>query len=205
MTTFILVCPANSQWAEEAKHHPEPLFCWRLSSWPLSKQGYKQSRLLSAPLTAAGVKPDAIYSSGATQARCTAAPFAKACNLKVQVVGNLKEISWGDWEGQPQSLLETFAAARAQQGFDFRPPGGESYNQVRRRIMDALRRIARQRHDCVVCVMHEYGIKNGIRHAMGWETPEEQDAAVLNACSVTTVRLITPYKLEMINFNQTLI
>ena len=64
----------------------------------LSPDGLHQARLLAAhcPFFSA----NAIYSSPLTRADTTALILASRFNLHVQTVPELRETSFGDWEGQ---------------------------------------------------------------------------------------------------------
>ncbi|QNG18463.1 bifunctional RNase H/acid phosphatase [Rhodococcus triatomae] len=82
----------------------------------------------------------AVVSSPLDRARVTAETAARALDLPVQVHEGLIETDFGDWEGL------TFAEAAARDpelhrkwlsDTSVRPPGGESFDEVRERVADA--------------------------------------------------------------------
>lgn len=150
-----------------------------------------------------GIKPDAIYSSIAVRAIETARPTTKKFGLSIHTVEDLQELSWGDLEGFPRTTQQE---ERQAQSFTFRPRNGESANDVRDRGMRALWKISQKKDGPIVFVFsHQNLIKNVIREYMGWRSPAELEAAKLGVCSATTLKMLSPTKLEVLKFNQELI
>lgn len=202
MTEFWLFRHAESLSIRDAKSHAKPKFGGRNDGCKLSDEGHNQSENLSTALVNIGFRPDAIMSSLAVRAVDTARPFAKACGLPVKEWKNLHELSWGDWEGEPRSIQDAFATERAKKGFNFRPPGGESLNDCRKRIMRELQLIQGHGYGRVAVFMHRNGIKNVVRENRGWKTPDEQDKVVIDLCSATIVEFETIHRLTVIDFNR---
>lgn len=112
-----------------------------------------------SPLTAAGIararrwgqmlKPlgwDKIVTSDQGRSRHTAELVNETLNLPLVTDGRLREQNWGQWEGL---ILETILRQKADElaqllaaGWGFRPPGGESREEVWQRGSRALQAAA---------------------------------------------------------------
>lgn len=103
---------------------------------PLSEEGLRQARNWAGYF--AETPPAAIYCSDLERCLETARLIGGRCNLPPQPHRELREVALGTWEG------ETFAAmkARSPEAFkargdrvaDHRPPGGESFRDLQRRV-----------------------------------------------------------------------
>lgn len=109
----------------------------------LSPDGLHQARLLAAhcPFHTA----DAIYSSPLARAIETAEVLANKFNLHVQIIPELRETGFGDWEGQ---LLRDIAAKDPvnfekffMQPDELQIPNAETFLQTQIRAMEALKKI----------------------------------------------------------------
>lgn len=105
----------------------------------LSERGQRQVQLLAQRLRDAGVT--AIYSSPLGRARATAEAIAAITNLEVQLLDELREMSYGGWEGR--SFLDVrrddeAAYQRWISDAEAACPGGESHMDVRRRLERAF-------------------------------------------------------------------
>ena len=203
MTTIILVRHARSTWNDEAETSAVERFGGPMTQRPLSSSGEAQSRQLGRVIAGMEIQPAAFYASRAVRAITT-------CRLSTgkdpQILGELAELSWGDWNGRSRDILKEpdVAAARSRDGFCFRPPNGESHDDVRKRAMRALWRIHSQQgdRDHVLVVTHQNFIKNVVRNSMRWRTLGELEAAKVDTCSFTTVKMIAPGRLDLVSFNQ---
>jgi probable phosphoglycerate mutase len=116
----------------------------RLSGWhdpPLSPLGAQQARLLATSLRSERVA--ALYTSTLTRARQTAATLADALGLEPIDEPDLREISCGDLDGRSLATVqrrfpELWQRNLSQSDADFRWPGGESYRELRLRVLGAL-------------------------------------------------------------------
>lgn len=105
----------------------------------LSERGQRQVQLLAERLRDAGVT--AIYSSPLGRARATAEAIAAITKLDVQLLDELREMSYGGWEGR--SFLDVrredeAAYQRWINDAEAACPGGESHMDVRRRLERAF-------------------------------------------------------------------
>lgn len=118
---------------------------------PLSGRGERQVAQLAERLAQSGA--DAIYSSPLGRALVTAAAIARTTGLPVTTIDELREMSYGTWEGR--SFLEVRrddAAAyhRWIEDPDAPCPDGESHNDVRKRLEVGLAKIRGARNPIVV-------------------------------------------------------
>ena len=138
MTELLLVRHGETDWNRERRFqgHADP---------PLNQAGRVQARELAKSLAGEGI--DAIYTSDLRRARETAEIVAARVGSDVVALRELREIDVGDWQGLTWPEIEERhpdGAARWHRdghGWD----GGETYDQLRERIVAALRVIA-ERH-----------------------------------------------------------
>jgi alpha-ribazole phosphatase len=113
----------------------------------------------------ADIELTAVYTSPLTRAAETAARVAAAHGLSPAVVDELREIQLGDMTGRqfddyPPELQKALLERPATVAF----PGGESYEQLRVRVVAALAEIVARHSDGVVAVISHAG---AIRAALG--------------------------------------
>ena len=135
----------------------------------LSANGAAQARAAAERLAAAG-GVDAVVSSPMRRTRQTADAAAAALGLTVREADGFRECAFGEWEGL------TFAEVRdgwPEQLADWlgdgsvRPPGGESFDDVRRRVTVARDKVlARYVEKTVLVVTHVTPIKLLVREAL---------------------------------------
>ena len=160
----------------------------RASGLHLAETGQTQAQA-AADRIAALARVDAVYASPLERARETAAPIAKARNLKVHIDKGLLECDFGEWTGaelkQLMKLPEWNTVLRAPSTFRF--PSGESFTEMQGRIVNAIDRL-RAAHEggVVVCVSHADPIKAAVAHAMGTHIDLFQ-RIVISPCSVTAI------------------
>jgi broad specificity phosphatase PhoE len=86
----------------------------------------------------AEVSFDALYASDLGRAMKTAAIIGEMAGIAPQPRRELRECSWGRWEGRTWDELRSEYAPQMQQRQKelqtFRPPGGESYRDAERRV-----------------------------------------------------------------------
>jgi probable phosphoglycerate mutase len=115
---------------------------------PLTELGETQAQALA---DAIGDEPIvAVYASQATRAQQTAAPLASRLGLDVQVIEGVKEVDAGDIEGHTDrdSIVIYMDVVRAwtHGKLDVGIPGGETGEQVRTRMLDAVGQL-RAKHE----------------------------------------------------------
>lgn len=98
----------------------------------------------------------------------------------------LVELHWGAWEGRTRRGLRTrhgqaFADNEAR-GLDFRPPGGESPRELRRRFEDWIADIAAA-EPAVVAVTHKGIVQMALALATGWDLTSRAPVRLDWACA----------------------
>lgn len=125
----------------------------------LSMSGRLQVEALAKRI--AGENPDAIFSSPLQRALTTASAISRATGVEVRALDDLREMNYGRWEGR------SFLEVRQQDDEIYRRwiadpdwacPGGESHNDVLRRVTRAFEQIDGGR---VVVVTHGTAIRIG--------------------------------------------
>lgn len=153
----------------------------------LSDTGREQAARVAQRLTELPVT--ALYSSPLERTRETAQATADATGLPVIEDHGLLELDVGDWTGQKLSDLSRKPEWRTVQhepaSFTF--PGGESFQDMLDRMIDALARI-RTAHPggTVVCFSHADPIRAVVAHEMGTPLNKFQRLSV-GPCSVSAV------------------
>ncbi|MBN2232615.1 MAG: histidine phosphatase family protein [Deltaproteobacteria bacterium] len=137
---------------------------------PLSAPGRDQAREWAARLAEAGI--GSIRCSDLRRTRETAEIIAAGSSVPVTSSTALREIALGAWEG------ETFAAVRARypdeyrrRGEDlagYRPPGGESFTDLHRRVLPAFESIIREHAGGPIVIVGHAGVNRVILcHLLG--------------------------------------
>ena len=123
---------------------------------PLSPRGLEQAQRLAAGLARSGA--GRIVSSHLTRARQTAQIIAAPLGLAVQVEPSLNEIDLGAWEGREMAQVrQADPEAYRRRGEDpagFRPPGGESFQDLAHRVVPAFERILAGSVNVPIIVAH---------------------------------------------------
>ena len=137
----------------------------------LTEQGHSQAKAVAGRLAHLAGQEVAVVSSPLTRTRQTAAPIAAALGVPVSVDEGLVETDFGRWDGR------TFAEVAAEWPAEreawladsaVAPPGGESVNQVARRVRRSRDRLlAAYPGRTVVVVSHVTPIKLLLCAALG--------------------------------------
>ena len=137
---------------------------------PLTDEGRHQAQAAATRLAADG-GIDAVVASPMRRARETAGAVADTLGLDVREVDGLRECGFGEWEGRtfaevqagwPEALRAWLADTSVA------PPGGESFDDVRRRVLVARDQVlARFPGRTVLVVTHVTPIKLLVQDALG--------------------------------------
>jgi len=161
MTQLFLIRHGHTDWADK-----------KLAGWlpgvSLNDLGRQQAAALVGRL--APVKLDAIYSSPLQRTLETAAPLARARDLRVIRLPDLGEVRYGDWQGQPLSRLvkkKEWAVVQHAPSLA-RFPNGESLREMQSRAVAGIERIAAAHVRGAIAVFsHGDVIKAIVAHFVG--------------------------------------
>ncbi len=164
VTRFLLMRHAATAWNEEQRIQGQ-------RDVPLSPMGWEMARSWATALR--DHEFQAVLSSDLRRATETAGIVAQGRNLPCVTDARLREQDWGEWSGLPLTEITRLGqfTEQARQGWDFRPPGGESRREVLARSLDALEDAGRRWPGwSVLVVAHQSVIKCLVyhlrRHAM---------------------------------------
>lgn len=140
---------------------------------PLSEEGESQIRSVATRISeelarggdvqpAPGETLDAVYCSDLSRAVRSAEIIAEQFRLSPIQVAELRERSFGLWEGMSfdeiQAAYPEEFGAWVRDPFSFSPLGGESTDSVRERVMPAVERIAGRHEGGRVAVVSHGGV-----------------------------------------------
>jgi broad specificity phosphatase PhoE len=172
VTTILLVRHAETDWNREKR--------WQgLTDLSLNERGREQARALAEKLEA--VPCSAIYASDLRRAHETALIVAERKGLAVTPMRELREIDVGSWTGLSQDEVkerfpDAYTQMRTRTGRGWE--GGETYAEMVRRVLEAVRWIAREHpSDVVLVVTHSGPIRTVRAHALGLDFATDRRAA----------------------------
>jgi len=145
------------------------LYCDEREDPVLTEEGLKQAEAAAQLLKAEAV--DAVYVSPMQRTRMTAQPIIDALNVPFHVDAQLKERPFGIWDGMyfddiQRDFPDEFKAWK-RDPVGFVPEGGETIQDHRVRITDAVQEIiARHPGGVVVIVMHVGPIRMCVTDAL---------------------------------------
>lgn len=185
MAHLLIIRHGETQWNRENRFQGS-------ADIPLSDKGRAQARQVAAILKDKHL--DAIYSSPLSRALDTAQAIAHGRDLEIQVVDDLQEINVGEWSGKTWPEIRDIWPKLEREWTtnpltSDPPPGGEHYEDFRKRCMDAMDSIsaAHQDSDQVAIVCHGGVIRAIITALLGmpWET---RGKIYTHNCSITRMR-----------------
>lgn len=147
MSTFLLVRHGAHDWLGRG-------LAGRLPDVSLNAQGWLQAESLVERLQGRDIA--AIYSSPQPRAQETVAPLAGRRRLPIRVLEAFDEVDFGEWTGREFDWLARHDGERWRQWClhrsQARPPGGEPFEQVRRRAVAALHELGLRYPDGAVLI-----------------------------------------------------
>ena len=184
MTRFILIRHGQTRWNRLER------FRGRVDI-DLDRTGLRQAQ--AAAKRVAGWEVKAIYSSPLKRAMRTAGIIAQRLGLPVQPLEGVNDMDFGAWQGLPVSE----ARERYPELFElwrFSPqrlqlPGGETLEDVRRRVVATIDELAARHEDQIIAVVsHRVVCKVLLCHLLGLDDSHfwqiAQDATAINIFEV---------------------
>jgi len=134
------------------------------------------------------VELEAIYCSDLQRSVETAKIIARERHLSLRIVPELREINLGDWEGMAMgSVRRNFPDEWHNRGLDlasYSPPGGESFNDLKNRVIPAYEKLVSEAQGHILVVAHAGVNRMILCHLLGMPVPNlfrlKQDYGGLN-------------------------
>lgn len=127
-----------------------------ITDLPLSSKGVEQIIRLKDYFS--DIKLEKAYISPLKRCRQTSEILLEGRNIEGIAHNDLKEINMGDWENQPIAYIkEHFKEQYENRGENldtFAPPGGESFEQLQKRVLPAFESINAATHGNVLIIGH---------------------------------------------------
>lgn len=127
-----------------------------ITDLPLSNEGINQARFLKEYF--ASINIEKMYSSPLTRCVQTSDIISEDRDIKKIIVNELKEINMGHWEGKTFTYIkERYPLLYEERGKHidmFKPPGGESFRELQKRVMPAFENIIRTTTGNVIIIAH---------------------------------------------------
>lgn len=185
MTRFWLI--RHGEPDGDARHR-----CYGSLDIGLSETGRAQMRQVAGYLNAKNIA--AIYASPRSRALESAKLLAAAQACPIEIVNDLREIDFGDFEGltydEIASRYPDLYLQWMEKPTEIRFPNGESFPEMRTRVLGAFDAIERQRKGQTVAIVSHAGV-NRILLAWALQIPDAclfrlaQDYAAINLLSLT--------------------
>lgn len=154
----------------------------------LTPEGVRQANAVAhylAKLALDGVigpLPDDIYASPYQRTRHTAELIGRHVDRPVVVDYRLKEIQKGDWHGlRVADVLPLENAVHPDDRPLFRPPEGENWADVAKRMVDFITEIEERGDKSLIIVSHNHPIECAIGKLCGFEIGYWEDQPIDNA------------------------
>jgi broad specificity phosphatase PhoE len=167
---------------------------------PLSDVGRKQARYWQSCL--AGGSLGAIIASDRWRCRETARIIA-GNDGDIETVDELREIDLGQWEGKRVSeVKQRWSEAYRQRGLDmagFRPPDGESFLDLQRRVVPAFEAAVKRSAPPLLIVTHAGVMRMLLCHFLGMPVENLFRIALGYGAMTLVDALATGYRVHALN------
>ena len=185
MTRFIITRHGTTDWNRQGKMQGT-------SDIPLSEEGKAQAEKLSERLKEESI--DAAYSSMLQRAYATAEKvLSHHPHVSLNRTPVLNEMDWGTWEGRTLDEINRdvphLLEQREKQKFHFAPPGGESPDFLKKRIMPFVEMLVEMHPVQTILIMGHNGINRVfVGTLLGW-SKEKISKAFFEHTSVTIIHV----------------
>ena len=127
-----------------------------ITDLPLSNAGIGQVIRLKEYFS--GIEIEKAFTSPLKRCRQTAEIMLEGSGISREVIDELKEINMGEWENQTIDYIKDhFGEMYEKRGANidaFIPPGGESFEQLQKRVMPAFEHIAQNTAQNILIISH---------------------------------------------------
>lgn len=177
---------------------------------PLDEIGRDQAARVGEHLArVASARPGIeVWSSDLGRCRETVAPLLANAPLPITYHPELRERTFGEWEGEPladirQRLDALAREAGLAQTISIRPPGGESFEDVWRRVIPVADRLAESLKVRSVIVVSHGGFSSLLLARLIAASPETARSFRLRNTSVTELELRPDGAFQLVRFDDT--
>ncbi len=134
----------------------------------LSRKGMEQTRLAARNLSGASIS--AVISSDLSRCQALAREIGSMHGLEPVIAPELREVDFGEWTGLTWQEIERVYPGEFRRRManlaTYRPPGGESISDVRKRVMPLIGRLPRDYPGGAVAVAAHGGINRVVLAAL---------------------------------------
>lgn len=124
----------------------------------LNETGIAQAEELSSKVIEQNYKFFKIYSSCQKRALKTAQVLSYHTNVSYEIIKGIEEINLGEWEGLSWAEVKKKFPAEYEEWYNNRrytkPPKGESYEDMLKRVLEAIHNIIKKGSEDVAVVTH---------------------------------------------------
>lgn len=119
--------------------------CLVMNDTPLTDRGANEAKAIAKYLKDTGINVTDIYTSPLGRSHQTAEVIAKELGLPVKVKDGLRERNWGIWGNLAwDEVSNKLSGKDIEERYTFIPENGESWQQMEKRLFDALEEIAEE-------------------------------------------------------------
>ena len=156
----------------------------------LTEEGLAQAEAVAGEI--AKISPEVLLASPLNRTRQTAEAIARHCDMEISFDEIFYEVDFGTWDGQSQDVVAQDFPTEYHEWLSstgYRPPGGESYDDLALRVEAALEKVASEYPGQRVCVVSHNGfIRVAARLVLG-AAPESLFHLDVGPCSITAISI----------------
>ncbi len=167
----------------ESTGNRERIFAVKPHELALTELGQEQAREAARKI-AALFKPELVVASSFVRARDTAAIIAGFLALPLEIEHDLHERNIGSFMGRPYESMAAAPGYDPQRHWLWKPPGGESFEEVKARAAPIVDRLARAHSGRDVVVVSHGGVMMAL---WSYFTGSWEDAHVPPNCGIVVV------------------
>lgn len=199
MRSVVVVRHGQSHWNVEDRYQGQ-------ADSGLTDVGRDQADAVADWLAEHLPRPAAVFSSDLPRVADTAVPYLARLGLTATYDARLREIDVGTWAGKTFAEIQATdpdTARRSGAGEDLRRGGGETFAELRERVVDAVGDAVAGLgpKETVVIFSHGGPIRVLAAWAAGAPSPGHQHLSPPGNCSITTIA-VAPQARALAHYNQ---